>query len=295
MLRDGVRNRAFHRALKARVTSASWVLDIGAGVGVWAIAAARLGARRVVAVEADEFLAGLITRLARDAGVGDRVEVVTGVSTQVDLAREFDVVVSETIGYDGFEEQIVPVMADAQSRFLRPGGHIVPERVALFASGAHLTTIAQPTPQGLPFLLPHFAELGLHAPRRVKRARDLQILTEPICLIDIDLSRPPLPSVLEDLRATWAAVDAAAINCVAVWVEAQLSPGVRLSTRRTSSWTPVIYPIQPTPRADSTLDFQLCLAGRREWRTTVSAGGAVASQTRSPILGGRRLLGLEDA
>src|SRR5262249_31393568 len=51
MLADVRRNRAFHRALKSCVRSDTCVLDIGSGTGLWAIAAAKLGARRVVAIE----------------------------------------------------------------------------------------------------------------------------------------------------------------------------------------------------------------------------------------------------
>src|ERR1044071_4943108 len=119
LLSDEIRNQKFFEALKSSVTSDSVVLDIGSGSGVWAITAAMLGARRAVAIERDEILPGLIKRLAHDNGVADRVEVVSGDSRQVQLNREFDVVVSETIGNVIFEEQIVPIMADARERFLK--------------------------------------------------------------------------------------------------------------------------------------------------------------------------------
>ena len=44
LLGDARRNRAFHRALAARVRRGAAVLDLGAGTGVWAVAAARLRA-----------------------------------------------------------------------------------------------------------------------------------------------------------------------------------------------------------------------------------------------------------
>ena len=284
MLRDTVRNQAFHRALEKTVRPETAVLDIGAGTGVWAIAAARLGARRVVAIEADAFLVGLIRRLAIEAGVGDRVEAVHGWSTQVPLDREFDLVISETIGYDGFEEQIVLFMMDARNRFLRPGGKIIPETIGLFAAPASFRPTEAALPRGVPFTLPHFDELNRHAPFRPQHPRDLILKSRPARLIEIDLHQPPQPSVLEDLRAQWTVEDAAAINCVAVWVESRLTSGVRLSTRRTTSWTPVVYPILPTPGSQATLEFELCLAGRREWRVTVTTPDATTSQVRSPRL-----------
>ncbi len=80
------------------MTADSNVLDIGAGVGVWAVTAAKLGAKRVVAIEMDELLVGLTRKLAAEHGVTDRVEVIWGNSLGVTLDQEFDIVVSETIG-----------------------------------------------------------------------------------------------------------------------------------------------------------------------------------------------------
>jgi predicted RNA methylase len=126
MLADGPRNRAFYRALERRVRPDSVVLDVGAGTGLWAITAARLGAKRVVAVDSNELLLGLIKQLAIAAGVGDRVQPVYGYSTALALEKEFDIVVSETIGFDGFDEAIVPIMQDARTRFLKAGGALIP-------------------------------------------------------------------------------------------------------------------------------------------------------------------------
>ncbi len=104
LLSDANRNRLFYRALKKTISDESSVLDIGSGTGVWAIAAAALGARRVVAIEQDQLLIGLIRTLARDNGVASRVEVIQGDSRQVQLNREFDVVISETMGSLVFDE-----------------------------------------------------------------------------------------------------------------------------------------------------------------------------------------------
>ncbi|MEO8362000.1 MAG: 50S ribosomal protein L11 methyltransferase [Vicinamibacteria bacterium] len=290
MLVDTVRNRAFHKALQNLVTADSAVLDIGAGTGIWAISAALLGARKVVAIEADEFLIGLIRRLAHEAGVGDRVEAVWGLSTQVDLGREFDIVVSETVGYDGFEEQIVPIMVDARNRFLRPGGKIVPETVGLFAAGAHFKPLDEAVPRGLPFTFPGFADLNLNAPRRPRRPRDWQLMTPARKLIEVNLRHPPGPAVLESLRASWTVENASMINCFAVWVETRLTKGVRLSTRRTSSWTPVLYPIKSSPGKEAAIEFDLCLAGRTQWSATITVAGLDVSQTRSPFLAGQHFL-----
>jgi SAM-dependent methyltransferase len=116
-LRDDVRNRAFQQALKRRVFPGALVLDLGSGSGIWAISAARLGAR-VVALEREPLLIPLIERLARENGVGDRVRAMCGDSRRFEAGRDFDLIVSETIGYLGFDEDIVPILSDARTRLL---------------------------------------------------------------------------------------------------------------------------------------------------------------------------------
>src|SRR4051812_41163563 len=56
MLSDGVRNELLYRAIKRVVDEKTHFLDVGAGSGAWAILSAKLGAKRVVAVELEEAL-----------------------------------------------------------------------------------------------------------------------------------------------------------------------------------------------------------------------------------------------
>ncbi|MBX7183989.1 MAG: 50S ribosomal protein L11 methyltransferase [Vicinamibacteria bacterium] len=290
LLQDRVRNRAFHRALERRVKPGSTVLDIGAGVGIWAIVAARLGAGRVVAIEEDELLCGLIRRLAADCGVGARVEAVWGHSTQVALPREFDLVVSETIGDDGFEEQIVPIMMDARARFLRPGGVILPETVGLVAAAARLHREVEALPLGLPFDFAHFDALRLHAPIRFRDRKGLRLLTKASRLVEIDLRKDASPSAIEDMRAAWTVEDASPINAFLVWAESRLAPGIRLSTRRTTSWAPAVYRIEPAAAGPGEVEFRLSLTAKTTWTSTVTRGSASETRTYSPAEAAKELL-----
>ena len=150
LLADANRNRLFYRALKKTVRRGTNVLDIGSGTGIWAILAAKMGAKRVVAIEAEPLLIGLLKTLARENGVASRVEVIEGDSRQVELDNEFDIIISETIGNLVFDEQVVPIMIDARERFLKPGGVLIPETVAVVAAAAHLKRRHKRLPAGIP-------------------------------------------------------------------------------------------------------------------------------------------------
>ena len=273
LLRDAPRNRAFHRALKASVKRDSAVLDIGSGSGLWAITAAKLGARKVVAIEMHPMLAGLIRALARDHGVADRVEVVTGDSRQVRLAREFDVVISETIGHVIFDEQVVEIMIDARERFLKPGGVLIPESVTLMAAGAHMRQPAR-LPAGIPGAFGRFESLLLHGPLEVTDKRQLKLLTAPATLVRTDLNHATAEPALGNLTARWPRQDVERLNCFAVWVEATLTQGIAVSTMDTPSWSATAYRVKPFVQKRGDLEFRLALSKYTNHWTAALAGGA---------------------
>jgi len=291
MLADGARNAAFYRALKKRVRAGSVVLDIGAGSGIWAIAAAQLGAKTVVAVESNELLLGLIKQLARDCGVGDRVQPVLGYSTALDLPRLFDVVVSETIGFDGFDESIIAIMADARRRFLKPGGALIPESVAIVAAPIYFKPSHTRLPDKTALNFAHFEALNRNAPLHLQKRTDMRLLSSPQRLIDADLYTAEEGFDLSRLQGKWSIAAGAPINAFAAWVECKLAPGVRLSTRSTTSWTPVIYRIAAIP-VDAT-EISLKLAFRpttAHWEVSAGAGKTQTQQSASPERATQRLL-----
>jgi SAM-dependent methyltransferase len=293
LLRDEVRNSAFYRALEASVTPASRVLDIGSGCGLWAIVAARLGAQKVVAVEREPLLIGLIKALAYDHGVADRVEVVLGDSRQLPLAREFDIVVSETIGHVVFDEQIVPIMIDARERFLKPGGRLIPETVALVAAPAHFPMGSVKLPAGIPEEFSYFRSLARHMPVVLTDKRQVQLAGETRRLVHVDLPTVTAASLqdLTKLTAAWNIDGAQRIDCVLVWAEVGLGNGLGVQTIDTSSWTATIYRFAPFAQPQGELRFDLALeALTNRWTVSLTSGESFASQSYSPAIAATELL-----
>ena len=294
MLADAERNRAFYEALKLRVNSNSVVLDIGAGFGVWAITAARLGAKKVVAIESNELLLGVIKKIAVECGVGDRVQPVFGYSTQIALEREFDIIVSETLGFDGFDESIVQLMSDARARFLKPGGVLIPETVSLHCAPAHFKLSAGSLPTGMPLAFPYFAALNQHAPLKLLKKSDVQFLGKAKRLIMADLYQAAEPFDLTQMRAVWefslharpasdVVASTLACNCFVVWVESRLSPGIDLSTRKTTSWTPMVYRFENNELDLTRVEFKLAFTlATVEWGVNTTGPKGPVSRSYSP-------------
>src|SRR5262245_2986909 len=132
MLHDDRRTSDYLAALAAAVRPGDVVLDIGTGSGVLAVAAARAGARRVYAVEATD-IADVAERVFRDNGVDDRVTLVRGWSRQIELPEPADVLVSEIIGNEPFEEEILETTLDARRRLLKPAARLIPHTLTILA------------------------------------------------------------------------------------------------------------------------------------------------------------------
>jgi len=240
------------------------VLDLGAGTGIWAVAAARLGAREVVAVEREALLCPVIEDLARENGVADRVRVVCGDARRVRLARVFDLVVSETVGSEAIDEGIVHLLSRARHRFLAKGGALVPDSLALWGAPAAPFEPREPSrsilsARGLAALTVHVPrQLSTHLMRPLAPAREL---------LRVDLRRADPRQPLPLGRARFRLADGSAVGGLGLWVRMGLAPGVSLSTLDCPSWFPVFLPTEPLPAGAGRLDLELDWnPDRRRWR-----------------------------
>ncbi len=130
MLHDDRRTSDYLRAIERAVRPGDVVLEIGTGSGVLAVAAARAGARQVYAIEASD-IADVAQRVFEVNGVADRVTLIRGWSRHVDLPEPADVLVSEIIGSEPLEEEILETTLDARQRLLAPGARLLPHTLTL--------------------------------------------------------------------------------------------------------------------------------------------------------------------
>lgn len=131
MLDDHRRVNAYRDAIARTVKPGDVVVDVGTGTGLLAIMAAQAGAARVYAIERTA-----ISEVARANfianGVADRVTLIHGVSTEVDLPERADVMVSELIGTKPLDEQATQFTSDAVARFLKPDARIIPQGIRIY-------------------------------------------------------------------------------------------------------------------------------------------------------------------
>ncbi|MDQ6839666.1 MAG: 50S ribosomal protein L11 methyltransferase [Actinomycetota bacterium] len=131
MLDDRTRTSSYLGAISQVVREGDVVVDLGTGSGVLAVAAARAGASRVYAMEATSI--GRWARAVFDAnGYGDKIHLVSGWSTRVDLPERADVLVSEMVGDEPLAERMLEVTLDARRRFLKPNARLLPHQVRVF-------------------------------------------------------------------------------------------------------------------------------------------------------------------
>lgn len=105
-------------ALEDVVTHGIRVLDLGSGSGILSVAAAKLGAVEVLAVDNDPVAAKVSTENAEYNGVTDKITSQTGsLDTVLHSARRFDLVVVNILA-----RIIIAMCAEGLGQTVRPGG-----------------------------------------------------------------------------------------------------------------------------------------------------------------------------
>jgi len=133
MIADRVRVDAYAEALRKNVRDGSIVVEIGTGPGIFAVLACQLGASRVYAIEPSEIIQ-VAREIAVANGCREKIEFFEEFSGRVTLPTRADVIVSDLRGVLPLLERHIPAIVDARSRFLAPGGTLIPRKDTLWAA-----------------------------------------------------------------------------------------------------------------------------------------------------------------
>jgi len=229
MLTDPVRLGAFRRAIEETVRPGDVVLDLGAGLGILSFLAVRAGAARVYAVEKDDCI-DLAQKVAGDNGIADKIVFLKENSLNVELPELADVLVSETLGSFGVDENSLTFVADARERLLKQGARMIPERVRPWLVPVEIpgvNAIEEPWRdiEGFDFLgaiRETMDRMGMVS------VEVHQMLAEPQALDWLDF-RSALPELRKE-ELSFESRRAGIVDGLAGWFEVELCPGVSFAT-----------------------------------------------------------------
>jgi type I protein arginine methyltransferase len=226
MIADGPRINAYLAALRQAIRPGSVVIDLGSGPGFFALVACRLGARRVFAIEPDNIIQ-VGRDAARDHGLADRIEFIQNLSTKVTLPERADVIVSDLRGILPWFQQHIPSIIDARSRFLAPGGILIPSRdrlwIAVVEAPARYAEIVRPW-EG--HALSSGRKLSVNSLNKV-RVQPEGLLGQPACWHELDYRQVEAVNVCQNVSLPVARNGTA--HGLAVWFDSELFAGTGFS------------------------------------------------------------------
>lgn len=262
-LADHARVSAFQRAIGEVVKPGDVALDLGAGTGILGMFACRAGAKRVYSIE-DGGIIELAREISRANGFQERQQFLKGLSTRVDLPEKVDVIVTDQIGHFGFEAGLLEYLADARTRFLEPGGVMMPSRVTLLAVPVESSELWDQ----VEFWSRPLAGLDFHAARSLAantgypvKFRAEQLLGEPVPLMSFEL----LTAVSAPARTEQSAVvtRSGTFHGIGGWFSAQLSPSVLMSNSpvvpQRINRSNVFFPIDQPPAVEKGDEVRISL------------------------------------
>jgi type I protein arginine methyltransferase len=247
MLRDVVRTSAYADAIRSVIRPGQRAIDFGSGTGVLAIFAARAGAS-VDAIERTA-LASAAREIARLNACPD-ITVHHADHAAFRGDQRADVIISEWMGHALFCESMLEPLIHLRERWLRPGGVMLPGRVALecalvvdeelYEEGSFL----EHQPYGIDF--GPIADLPLRQSRLVTLDED-QIASSPCHLGWLDMHT--IATTPARLGGRHLPTVSASTFGLLVWFVAELAPGITLGTgphHPPTHWRQVFLPF-PQP------------------------------------------------
>jgi len=133
MLSDQIRMQAYREAIFSTVKHDDVVVDLGAGTGLLSIWAIKAGASKVYAIEKTDAIE-LAKEIARANNCENKIEFIKQNSADVVLSEKADVLISETLGSFGVDENTLQFAIDARDRFLKNSGVMLPQSVKIFSA-----------------------------------------------------------------------------------------------------------------------------------------------------------------
>lgn len=229
MLRDRVRLARYRAAIDSKVRPGSIVADVGAGIGVLSLFAARAGARKVYAVERAPGVADLTRRIVAANGLEEVIEVIVGDARTIRLPESVDVVVAELMGNAGVDEQIQSILGHFCADNLAPVGRAVPERVRCLVAASDHTPLAEGLSSPILADFDLSAAMTLHGGLSFHHHPIREARLSPPSVLDEVRFPGAKPTPVDPVTTTLTIGRAGELRSLLIWFEADLAPGVTIA------------------------------------------------------------------
>lgn len=255
MIQDHARTDAYRRAIE-KVAKGKRVLDIGTGTGILSMFAARAGAAQVDAVDSSAIIE-LAREIADDNGLGDRIRFHRGRAEELDLDQEYDLVISEWMGFFGLAELMFESVIDARDRYLAPGGHMLPGHLRLRVAPICDSHVHEDLGIGLwerPVYGFDFSRiLETEVQSFITAACDLKpssLLGPAVTVLDLDLDNGTADDFFFTSAESITVEQEGTVHGFGGWFEVDLADGVELSCSPMhvqTHWRQSFFPVRPFP------------------------------------------------
>lgn len=284
MFADPERTNAYLSAITKVVRPGDVVVEIGTGVGYFAVAACRAGARVVYAIESEPSIV-LANHVIRENGCDDRVRCIAGDANRITLPERGNVLLSDLRGVLPMRADGIPTLVNARERMLVPGARLIPERDIIHAAPCaaparwdevELTLGAEP--HGI-----RRSALAARARSSLHRMRvDADMLcAQPAMVAPVDYRSITSPHM--DATVSWTVERDARIEGIALWFDAHLADGISFTTSPLAARTMYSHAFLPLEapfdaiaqdRIETRLRFRLVEGSYViSWDTTIRPGG----------------------
>jgi len=135
MLKDKVRTNSYRKSILDNkfMFKDKVVLDVGCGTAILSLFAAQAGAEHVYAVDSSDIILQA-RQIVKDNNFEGKITCIQGKMEDIELPSKVDIIISEWMGYFLLYETMLPTVLTARDKWLKPGGHIFPDKADLYVA-----------------------------------------------------------------------------------------------------------------------------------------------------------------
>jgi len=227
---------AYAKALSNAVRPGAVVLDIGTGIGMFALLACEFGARQVYAIETSDAIQ-TARQIALANGCAERIQFLQESSLNVRLPERADVIVSDLRGCCPLFQRHIQSIADARARLLAPGGVLIPRVDTLWCAVVDVPEMyrkhVEPWEENTyGFDMGAARALLTNDWEQGRKIGPSQVVLDPQCWAALDYRSIETPNV--EGEASWTVTQAGTGHGLLVWFDAELAEGVGFSNAPSS-------------------------------------------------------------